>query len=229
VTETDELLATGDNTTRNYSGTLAFKAGSAARTCFGLTLVTDQPAPETFTDNSDGTLTGSLGGTGTINYATGAYTVALKAILDTADTILATYNYENSNIDGITDFTFSTPREAGEGAIIRQDDQSENIQGIFTYNDKDYVFHTNKTWTIEMGEDDTGLYNKIFRELVGIPNPKAAIATGEGIYYIDVNNPMAPSFRILTFDVIASEVVPKSISDQLDLKYYDFSDAQIFQ
>lgn len=229
TTETDEVLATGDNTTNTYTGTLAFKAGSAKRTCFALSLRTDQDTIETFTDDYNGNLTGSLGGNGVINYATGVYTINLENILDTGKKIYATYNYENSNINGLTDFTFSTPREAGEGAIIRQDDQTDQIQNIFTYNDRDYVFHTDKTWTIEMGEDDKGLYNKIFRELVGIPNPKAAVSTGEGIYYIDVNNPQAPSFRILTFDIIANEVVPKTISELLDLKYYDFSDAQVFQ
>jgi hypothetical protein len=80
-----------------------------------------------------------------------------------------------------------------------------------------------------MGENDLGLYNKIYRDLVGIPNPKAAVTTGEGIYYIDVNNPSAPSFRILTFDIVASEVVPKSLSDKLDLKFYDFTDSVVFQ
>ena len=229
VTETDEVLATGDNTKKAYSGTLAFKAGSAKRTCFAISMRTDDDTPETFTEDLAGNLTGSLGGTGTINYTSGAYSVTLKNNLGTGKKLYATYNYENTNIDGITDFTFSTPREAGEGAIIRQDDQTEGIQNILTYNDRDYVFHKNKTFTIEMGEDDLGLYNKIFRELVGIPNPKAAVATGEGVYYVDVNNPNTPSFRILTFDIVANEVVPKSISDKLDLKFYDFTDSVVFQ
>lgn len=50
------------------SGTLAFKS-TTTRTCFGV-VITDTSSGEVFTDDYNGGLTGSLGGTGTINYTT---------------------------------------------------------------------------------------------------------------------------------------------------------------
>lgn len=49
---------------------------------------------ETFTDNGDGTLTGSAGGTGTINYTTGAWTLTFNANVTLNTSIRATYTSE---------------------------------------------------------------------------------------------------------------------------------------
>jgi hypothetical protein len=65
---------TGEATT-SLSGTLAFKAAGATRTCFAVT-ITITATGELYTDNYSGVLVGSLGGTGTINYTTGAYTLS---------------------------------------------------------------------------------------------------------------------------------------------------------
>jgi len=65
---TGEQIGIGDGYTVTFTATLSktpIKPGSVT--------VTD--GTETFTDNGDGTLTGSLGGTGTINYVTGEITV----------------------------------------------------------------------------------------------------------------------------------------------------------
>lgn len=59
-------------------------------------------ADQTYTDpNSDGTLTGSLGGTGTINYNTGAFTVSGSA----AGTVTGTFSYyPGLPVMGLRDF-----------------------------------------------------------------------------------------------------------------------------
>src|SRR5439155_5024178 len=66
---TGEAVGSAGSTT--YSGTLA--AIAAKRTVF--LVVIKEAGGETVSDNLDGTLTGDQGSTGTINYATGAYTV----------------------------------------------------------------------------------------------------------------------------------------------------------
>lgn len=68
TTVSAEVVDTGDGG-KNYSGTLAFKSGTK-RTCFAIQIQNVSGTVETFTDNRDGTLTGSSGGTGTINYTT---------------------------------------------------------------------------------------------------------------------------------------------------------------
>lgn len=85
-------IAVGDGG-KNYSGTLAkfpIRAGSMT-----VTIVTPVTAVliESFTDNGLGVLTGSAGGTGTINYTTGAWTLTLAANLLAGIKIFAGYTY----------------------------------------------------------------------------------------------------------------------------------------
>lgn len=212
TTVTAEAIA-GSGTGR--SGTLAFKAGDAKRTCFNVTF-TD--GTETFVDNYDGTLTGSAGGTGTINYATGAYVVTFAA---SAVTVTSTYQWENSTSNGIADFTKSGTRTAGQGFIFRQDN-GKGVQNILSYNNQQYCLHRDVTYRIEIGVDDTQATNRVWRSNVGIPNYRAAVATGEGIYYVDDTNIGQPQFRLLTIDENAIEVIPVSKSLDLNLSGYVF-------
>jgi len=220
TTVTAEAIA-GAGATR--SGTLAFKGGGAKRTCFAVTF-TD--GTESFSDDYSGNLTGSAGGTGTINYATGAYSITFAVA--PVNPVTATYQWEDSTNHGIADFTKSTPRLAGQGFIFRQDDAGGALQTVLTYSDIQYCIHQFKTWKLDIGVDDTTATNRIFRTQVGIPNWRAAIATGDGIYYVDDSDIANPQFRVLTFDVYAQEVVPKSRSLNLNLAGYRFDKACAF-
>lgn len=82
-------IATGNGGT-SYSGTLAaipVQAGSfSAVGGIGAT------SPESFSDNGDGTLTGSQGGTGTIDYTTGAWTLSFNSAVTSGLLIQASYS-----------------------------------------------------------------------------------------------------------------------------------------
>jgi len=223
TTVTNEDLDTGDGG-KVYSGTLAFKAGGATRTCFGL-LVKDEDSIETFTDNYDGTLTGSAGGTGTINYTSGAVAVTFAANVAVGKHIYATYYWEDSNANGISDFTKSATRVEGEGFVFRQDDGGGNARTIMTYHDTEYCFHEFKTWALTLTADDTNATNLIYRERAGIPNWRAAVATGEGIYYIDDSDNNDPHFRLLTLQADGTAIIPVEVSINLDLSNYRFDQA----
>lgn len=211
---TAEAIA-GSTITR--SGTLGFKAGAGAlRTCFAVTF-TD--GTETFVDDYAGNLIGSAGGTGTINYATGAYSVTFK--VNPTNPVTATYQWEDSTNKGIADFTKSATRQAGEGFVFRQDDAGE-LMTIKTYNDIQYCLHANKTYKLNIGSTDTDATNRIYRESVGIPNWRAACATGDGIYYIDTGLKNKPRFRLLTLDYKAQQDLPVTISLSLNLGDYIF-------
>jgi hypothetical protein len=69
---------------QTYTGLLAHKNVVPG------TLVITEAAGEVFTDNGDGTLTGSAGGTGTIDYDTGAYSVTFNAV--TVGAVTADYD-----------------------------------------------------------------------------------------------------------------------------------------
>lgn len=220
TTVTSEAIG-GSGATR--SGTLAFKAGGAKRTCFAI-VITD--TVETFTDDYSGNLVGSLGGTGTINYATGAYSVTFNTA--PANPVTADYQWEDSTNNGIADFTKSATRVAGEGFIFRQDDGKE-IKDVVVYNNDYYCFHSDKTYRLVIGTDDTQATNKIFREGAGIPNYKACVPTGDGIYYIDDTDVKEPQFRLLTIETTAIEVVPVSKSLNIDLSGYLFDQSVGFE
>lgn len=208
----------GSGATR--SGTLAFKASGAKRSCFNVTF-TD--GTETFNDNFDGTLTGSAGGTGTINYATGEYSITFAA---PATTVSATYYWEDPTSAGICDFSApSATRLAGESFILRQDDGGGDLQNVGEYNADYYCFHEKKTWKTTISTDDTDASNLTFRSKVGIPNWRAMAETGEGIYYVDTSDDNNPKVRVLTLAMYSSEVVPQSISDDLNLSDYEFDKA----
>jgi len=87
-----ESLGTGDGVAVNFSGTLANTPVIA-----GSVKVTD--GTETFSDDGAGNLTGSAGGSGTINYSTGAISVTFNAAPANGAGITVDYQYKpQSNI-----------------------------------------------------------------------------------------------------------------------------------
>ena len=195
------------------TGTLTDVTG--IRTCFGVS-ITHTASGEIFTDNYNGVLTGSLGGTGTINYTTGAFTTSASG----AGT--STYQWENSTANGIADFTYAATRLAGQGNIYPQSTGGA-LQTVLSIDDTDYCIHELETWALTRGRDDTTATNLIFRDHVGIQNHRGAISSGRGIYYIDNIDQNDPKVRNLTFEAGSTVLIPFSISDSLDLKNYRFN------
>jgi len=218
-----EVLGASGSTT--YTGTLAFKAGDNNATCFAVTITgTTGAGVETFTDDYNGVLTGSLGGTGTINYMSGAYSVTFNGLV-TSGNVTADYEHENSMSNGIMAFGQSAPRTAGQGFVFRQDDGGGDVKSIESYGDTEYCLHRLKTWALTLTADDTDATNLIYREKVGIPNLRASVATGDGIYYVDDYDQTEPKFRLLQLNTMATQVLPLPISERLNLKDYRFDKA----
>ena len=216
---TNETLGTGNGTVRTFSGTLAHPYVAA------LTL-TISDGVEAFTETGTGILTGAAGGTGTINYSTGAYSVTFAVAPLNAVAVRATaYRYELPNTNGVTDFTYSATRVAGEGDYFFQAQNNDKIQNVFPYDSKFYIPHEKSIWELDLGTDDTQASNKIYRENTGIPNWRAACATGDGIYYIDDSDNDSKVARILKYDDLSTKVLPKPVSDQIDLTTLVFDDS----
>jgi hypothetical protein len=212
------------------SGTLAFKAGDAHRTCFGVS-ITITGTGEVYTDDYNGLLTGSLGGTGTINYTTGAFTTTGSG----AGT--ATYQWEDSTNTGIADFTKSSPRTAGQGFVFRQDDGGA-LKTAATYGDTEYDFHEKNTYELTLTNTDTGATNLPYRERVGVSSIRGACATGDGVFFVDDLDKADPQFRLLTLEKISSLVIPRSVSKRktkegivlgVNLEAYYFDKAAVFE
>lgn len=200
----------------------AFSAWSSAGTIYPSELISD---------DRNGVMTGVAGGTGTVNYATGALSVTFNTAPLNSVAIVADYFYEDATNNGICDFTFSTPRTAGQGNVYRQDDGGGNLQVIFPLNNDEYCLHTLKIWDLSIPTADTGATNLQYRSGIGCPYFRGAYPTGDGILFIDNSNPAKPRFRALQIQVNSpvNTVVPVSLSDMLDFGLYDFSQAVVYR
>jgi phage tail sheath protein FI len=114
VTISDEYLALGDNSTKSFSGTLAW--GGVVDTVRTSLTITDG----TFSavDQGDGTLSGTGIDSGTINYTTGAWTVVFTSAPGTDVRISATYKKQAS----ATEYSWELTGGAnGTGPLTRND------------------------------------------------------------------------------------------------------------
>lgn len=207
---TDNKLTTKANATDTGTGTHTAKKYGTRRVCFDV-VFTD--GIETFTDNRDGTLTGSAGGTGTINYATGVFSLTFAA---SATTVTADYKWADDTAGGVADFTFSATRVATEGFFKPQSGGGE-FKAIASFNLDEYCLHETKTFKLDISSDDLTINSVVFRDRVGIPNHRAYVETGDGIYYVDDTDQNNPHFRILTLQQGTAEVIPRSITRQFKI------------
>lgn len=212
---TGEAYGTGDGSTVTFAHTLTQRTGK--RTAMYVS-VTD--TVETFVDDRNGNMVGNLGGTGTVNYATGAVSVTFNTAPAGAQAITCSYYYEDSTSTGILDFSGSAN---GQGKSFRQDDGGGNMMAIYNINTIEYCLHLLKTWQFTSSLDDTESTNLPYRN-VGIPYPRAAFQSPDGIILIDNSRASDPKFRRMQVlqGTNIQTIEPESISDVLDLTPYAF-------
>lgn len=199
--------------TTSLTGTLAFKAGDAKRTCFGL-VATHTVSGEVFRDNYDGTLTGTLGNTGTINYTTGAYTFSVAGV----GTV--NYSWEMTNNKGVTDFTFSGTRTALQGDVVRQDEGGDAIANIIFNDGTYYSFKTNSVYSLTIADTGLTFTNKVFRKSIGLPYWRAVVATKKGIVFMDTSNLDKPQLTILQPNLQGDNLEPVVLASQFNFANY---------
>lgn len=204
-----------------YTGTLAVVG--APKTIMYLAI--KEAGGETLIDDRNGNLEGNQGSTGTINYATGAYSVTFNHT--TTGAVTADYYHETATSTGILDFTGSGN---GQGKSFRQDDGGGNLMAIYNINNIQYCLHLLKTWQLTTSLDDTQTTNLTYRN-IGIPYPRSAYQTPEGILLADLSKPTDPKFRKLQVlqGTNSTTIEPLSISDMLDLSVYSFSKCVAFR
>jgi hypothetical protein len=217
TTVTNESI--GVSGSKTYTGTLAFKATGAKRNCFGVEFdATVVAGTETFTDNFDGTLTSNLGGTGTINYITGAYSITFSA--NTTGAVTSDYQWEDSTVGGLADFDKSATRLAGEGFQFPQDIGGDAIQNVLIGQDGAYYSLKEKScYRLSLDADDKGATNEVYRNNIGIQYWRSAFSTELGIVFINTANPEKPELTLLTKNVLG-EVEPKKLMSQFKFSNY---------
>lgn len=216
--------AIGASGSTAYSGTLAASA-TAGRTVMYLAI--KEASGETLVDDRNGNLVGDQGSTGTINYATGAYSVTFNHT--TTGAVTADYYWELSTSDGALDFDTSVAG-AGKAKIFRQDDAGGRLMAILNFLEVHYCLHELRTWALTTTIDDTAATNLPYRN-IGIPYERAAKETPDGILLVDTSNPSEPKVRRLEIGQNTNNltIVPTAISDALDLSEYDFDRAVAYR
>ena len=217
---TSEAVGALGSTT--YTGTLTARTG--VRTVMYVQI--NEATGETLIDDRNGNLVGNQGSTGTINYATGAYSVTFNHT--TAGAVTADYYWEDSTSAGILDFTGST---FGQGANYRQDDGGGNLQAIYPINNVEYCFHLLKTWQLTTATSSSETSTNLPYRSIGISYPRASYPTPEGIMFADLSRQNEPKFRSLQIapNTTNLTVEPIAVSDALDLSPYGFSHCVVFR
>ena len=167
---------------------------------------------ESFSDDYSGNLTSPAGGTGTVNYTTGAVSLTFALAPGTGALVLSTYQYEDAATHGIADFTHSTPRTAGQGFVFRQDDSGLEAQNSYTYNSIEYAFHRLRTWAVDIQTDDTQATNLPYRARIGISNWRGGVATGTGVYFINDIDQQNVKLQKIALNQFSTDTVPSDLS-----------------
>lgn len=229
TTVSNENVGTGDGSDTTFNGTLAFKAGGATRSCFGVVIKCTDVSGEQFTDNYDGTLTGSAGGTGTINYVTGAWAVTFVTVpAASANNIKADYRWLSFNTKSVTDFTKSSTRVAGEGFVFPQDEGGDAIVTVHIGQDGAYYsLKAQSAYRLYLSDDDTTGTNEVYRRDIGVPSLRSAISTGKGIVFINTASADNPQLTILAKNQVTDSVEPVVLFPQFKFEDFTYSDATL--
>lgn len=224
TTVTAENVGSGNGSNKTFSGTLAEATGTR-----NLLAVTFTDSVENFVDNRDGTLTGSLGGTGTINYVTGAYSITFNtAPANASNNVKSTYQYEDSNANGIADFTFTNPgRTAGQGDLFRQDLGGEGILALIPYEGAYYSYKKSAVYRLKLSDDDLSADNNVYREGLGIPSPLAVTVTSRGMVFMNTANPEKPVLTILRRIPGYTDLDPTVLVPQFNFSPYNFDECVV--
>lgn len=181
---------------------------------------------EVLTDDRNGNFTSPAGSTGTVNYASGAVDVTFFAAPKNSSSVVTDYQYENSNQKGITDFTFSNPRNAGEGNRVTQDAGGDPIVSILIGQDGAYYsLKQQSAWRLDIATDDKTYDNNIFYQNMGMPSFRAGVSTQKGIIFMNTSNPDKPEMTILEKNAIGDTIIPVVLFGQFKFANYDWSDA----
>lgn len=222
TTVSAENIGTGNGSAVTFTDTLVQATGT--RFVFGIT-ATD--GTESFTDNLDGTLTGSAGGTGIINYVTGAISVTFNDAPANLQAITCTYQWWDPNTGGFSDYRKSATRVAGEGVTFRQDIGGDAILNVIPLEGSYFSFKKKSVYQLTLSDDDTTASNKVFRQNVGIPHWRAVVATSTGIVFINTANPDGARLEILKRNLTGDSFDSLELAPQFKWGDYDYSEAAL--
>ena len=173
---------------------------------------------ETLTDDKNGNLIGD--GSGTINYATGEYTLSFNT--NTAIPVKSDYLYEDSLNGGLADFTYSATRLAGEGNVLRQDSTGSKTMFVVSFNNSYISVQDKGSWKVTIDSTDEKYDNQIYRENIACPSPRAKEVTADGVIFIDTYDSNKPKLRLLALNQLGDQLIPYDLGTNFKLEDYTF-------
>lgn len=225
TTVSNESIGTGDGTTKTFSFTLAFKGSNPKANCFGIQIT--KAGVSAAVDNYNGAIKGT-GVTGSINYITGVGSVTFDTAPASGNAIRATYQWENSNIKGVTDFTSSATRLVGEGFMLRQDEGGDAIQNLILGLDGSYYsIKKYSIYRLALDTTDEKPTNEIYRKDLGIPYWQATTSTGRGILFMNTANPTKPQLTVLEKNPLGDNIIPTVLLPHFRFEDYEYDQCVI--
>ncbi len=227
TTVSNESVGTGNGSQVTFAGTLAFKAGDAKRSCFGLSVDTS-PGSITFRDDYAGNLVGSDGtSAGTINYMTGAVSLTFAVAPAGATAIRCSYQHYDPTEKSVADFSKSATRLAGEGFVLRQDFGGDRIRKVIPSDGEYFSVKETTIYRLIMDAEDVNPTNEVYRTDIGVPSDEAAVATGRGLIVLNTARPGRPQLTRLERNPLGDNLEPVLLAQSFDWSRYDVTDAAL--
>jgi len=192
---------------------------------------------EQLVDDQNGNLVSTTTGNnaGSVNYATGAIVANFQVAPVNSYHLSYAYYEDYSSNEGPLQFTPETPSSAIQSIKMPQPGVGPFMNAFFL-SGLVYCFHQNGVYQLQLTNNST-FYDatggtvapnqQIFAQNAGIPYWRAGYETADGILYLDIYNFAYPTLRILELQYSSSSVnplvIPRTISDALDLSAYTFS------
>ncbi len=186
---------------------------------------------EYWTDDGNGNMVSSAGGTGTINYGTGALSLTFVTAPLNATNIVVQY-YVWSPLTGIESFVPNAGIGAATAYIWVQRDGGGPLQSVQPFAGSNFCFHTFRTWVENTDPNTVTNSSSIpYRNNIGAAFYKAAAATGDGIIFMDLSVPSDPRFQLLAIapNTSATTIEPFNLGLDIDFSLYAFNYCVVFE
>jgi len=154
---------------------------------------------------------------------TGEFTITGQTGAGTAD-----YQWEDSNANGVTDFSKSATRLAGEGFVVRQDAGGDSIKVVIPFDGSYFSFKENSVYQFTLDVEDINPLNELIRTDVGVKTLRSAVGTSAGIMYLNTGNPSRPMVNILQRNPIGDNFITTPYFPQFKFQNYTYEDTALF-
>lgn len=134
------------------------------------------------------------------------------------------YQWEDSSTKGVTDFSKSATRLAGEGFTVRQDQGGDAIKTVVPLEGSYFSMKSSSVYKFTPDVLDLNPTNEIFRTDIGIKSITSATGSSIGIVYMDTANPTRPVLTILQRNPVGDNFMTTPLFPHFRFSDYVYDD-----